>query len=848
MRKLSISSIFTRFIIAIIAVTFIMPSAFAFIGLHFTLSAIRTEFAASIRSCEKSVLGYFSEQDQNLKSAAKILAAASFGVAQETGSARGLIKEIVRVYDIDQAYILDPRGDIQFQNSSDKLPPSIIKSLRKTHKLPRSVRYWSQDTLVFGVFDQIKINGKITGFAFTGKNLQKPELKALESKLGARLVIKENGRFLATVAQGLAEKVDARYHAAANPNQPREIEYAGRGYSLSEPPLQLDQNSSNTIFWVIADTQKRAQKEMNAISWIGASLIFIIGIGLLFVAIFSRTMRRQLFRPLENLSALTGRMVDADSSSGPFELSKNKEMRAIEANVFALMDRFKNLKRSWNKKVSEINVMHEMSDLACRTSDIWELANILVDNALKASGADVVHLILLNSKSQEMELQVIKTIEGKEKISTTALIENGLVETVNSRRQPVIFRVPWSNKTDETPLSVESAICLPLTFGDKLEGVLFVGAANADRNYSGDDINLLMSLANGGAAAIENAKIFEIHQNIYIETVRALSTAIDAKDPFTYGHSERVARIVTAMAKKMGWSGQALNGLETAAYLHDIGKLGISNEILLKAGKLSSDEMAIIRRHPTIGSSILTQVTFPWDIIPYIRHHHEQFDGSGYPAGLAGKDIPEGSRILAVADVFETLTANRPYREVLPFEEAVDEIVNCSGTQFDPEVVAAFNEVIKPSMIDFDRLRDTRVGHISKSDEALGLRTAYISLGEGLMQHYVESCGHDANQEITDELNRYFAYRGWDVSANGQRIIFGINENRCIEDQTDFYIEALKLQILMMVENLNVDSLHRLCNSIIDSMGSPLVELVAKYGLDKVCGIVLERYEQAERT
>ena len=178
------------------------------------------------------------------------------------------------------------------------------------------------------------------------------------------------------------------------------------------------------------------------------------------------------------------------------------------------------------------------------------------------------------------------------------------------------------------------------------------------------------------------------------ERVRALAAAVDAKDPYTRGHSDGVATYALRIGNALGFSPEQMIALEMAAYLHDIGKIGISEDILLKPGKLTDAEMSQMRHHPLIGANILKPVAFPWPIAPIVRHHHEHYDGAGYPAGLRTEEIPILARVLTVADSFEAMVADRPYRRGRSQQEAMLELRRCSGTQFDPRIVQVFLEKI----------------------------------------------------------------------------------------------------------------------------------------------------------
>lgn len=182
--------------------------------------------------------------------------------------------------------------------------------------------------------------------------------------------------------------------------------------------------------------------------------------------------------------------------------------------------------------------------------------------------------------------------------------------------------------------------------------------------------------------------------DLYLATIRSLALAIDAKDQYTHQHILRVQQYSVAIAKQMNIDGDCLKAIETGALLHDIGKLGVPEYVLLKPGQLTDEEFAKIKEHPRIGADILDPVAFPWPVTPIVKHHHERWDGSGYPDGLKGEEIPLTARILGVADVYDAMTSSRSYRNALSHEQAVAEIRGGSGRLYEPTVVEAFLAVI----------------------------------------------------------------------------------------------------------------------------------------------------------
>jgi diguanylate cyclase (GGDEF)-like protein len=185
-----------------------------------------------------------------------------------------------------------------------------------------------------------------------------------------------------------------------------------------------------------------------------------------------------------------------------------------------------------------------------------------------------------------------------------------------------------------------------------------------------------------------------MHQT-FLESIYAFAKTIEAKDFYTGEHCEHMVSLVVAIGKKLNLSDKEMEDLKHAAMLHDLGKIGIPDEILLKKGKLTDAEYEVIRKHPQIGAEIIRHIHFLKDVAPIVLYHHERYDGFGYCSGLKGKEIPLGARIIAIADVYQALTSDRPYRKAYPVDEALKIIVEGSGTQFDPEIVQVFLEIIK---------------------------------------------------------------------------------------------------------------------------------------------------------
>ncbi len=240
---------------------------------------------------------------------------------------------------------------------------------------------------------------------------------------------------------------------------------------------------------------------------------------------------------------------------------------------------------------------------------------------------------------------------------------------------------------------VRSTMCVPLFGRGGAIGALYADRIEHREPFSPQQIRYASAFAAHAATAVETAQLYDEREQHFRLTLEALAKAIDARDRYTAGHSERVTAYAMVLASAMGMPDADAEAVRVAGRLHDIGKVGVPDRVLLKSGPLDADERALIEPHATIGFEMLRGLPFLRDALPAIRGHHERWDGGGYPDGLASTHIHPHARLLAVADSFDAMTSARPYRRALPFEEAARRLRADAGTQFDPFVVSVFVDV-----------------------------------------------------------------------------------------------------------------------------------------------------------
>lgn len=249
-------------------------------------------------------------------------------------------------------------------------------------------------------------------------------------------------------------------------------------------------------------------------------------------------------------------------------------------------------------------------------------------------------------------------------------------------------------------MSLRSVMCAPLVNKGAVLGVIYLDNREKPECFDEDDIALLSALANQSAVAIDNSRLYENVQKAYHEAIVALMNTVEAKDPYTRGHSQRTGRYALGIAREMGLGGEESKRIKTAAELHDIGKIGVRDLIIGKDSPLSTMEFDSMKDHVLTGEDIIKPIAYLSFARPMIRHHHERYDGRGYPDGLQGNRIPLGARIIGVADAFDAMTTKRPYNEPLSFEEALEKFEPLKGKQFDPQVIEALVRMIKRDYID----------------------------------------------------------------------------------------------------------------------------------------------------
>lgn len=375
-------------------------------------------------------------------------------------------------------------------------------------------------------------------------------------------------------------------------------------------------------------------------------------------------------------------------------------MAAIKSQVSIALEEARLYKDSLDRtmdlsrKIEVIEAMHEIDKAILSTLDAQEVLETSVHMISKVLPCDRATIALADKEKGGMVFAAGFGMKALIKGGIVAFEDTNATEVYRTGRPQYTANLGMESKLLplERKLMEEgflSHIRVPLTIKGEVAGTLNVGARRAAA-FSHEDLSILEKLASQIDVALDNAKHLKDVEELFLGIVKTLSIAIDAKSPWTSGHSERVTRIALDIGRELGLKEQELKELELAGLLHDIGKLGTYEAILDKPGKLTEEEMNVMKQHPGKGVDILLPLRQMHNIIPAIKYHHEWFDGRGYPEGIKGQEIPLSARILAVADTVDAMGADRPYRKGRAPEVIIEEMKRCSGTQFDPAVVEAF--------------------------------------------------------------------------------------------------------------------------------------------------------------
>jgi diguanylate cyclase (GGDEF)-like protein len=390
------------------------------------------------------------------------------------------------------------------------------------------------------------------------------------------------------------------------------------------------------------------------------------------------------------IAALAARAVAALLRERDDALRSAEKRADYERRRAAALDRARRAERAWAAELrSQVLDLHRrLGPLGHRTSDTRDLVLRVAISALDAGKGALF-------EREEGRIALVRA-EGFEHDPGDSALARHFAESVIERDETVRendSRVLEREGRTAADDEIDNLVAIPIYLHDDFAGV--VVCANREGGFDDYDDEVLLALGDHAGAVLHNERLRGELRTSYVATVSMLSDAIAVKDPFVGGHSEEVSAYVSAVAERLGVEQRRREELLFGSLLHDLGKIGISERILLKPARLTPEERAIIELHPRIGYKLVARIPRLDTIALAVLHHHERWDGTGYPGRLKGEQIPLEARIIGVADAFSAMTADRPYQRRRTIAEACEEIERCAGTQFDPAVAAAFVEEVR---------------------------------------------------------------------------------------------------------------------------------------------------------
>jgi HAMP domain-containing protein len=435
------------------------------------------------------------------------------------------------------------------------------------------------------------------------------------------------------------------------------------------------------LFLEYIDAVRREMTQLTLLS----VCVALLGTGGFFLC---RSVVQALLKATRDASAIAGgdlnRRLDTNVEGEISELAKN--FNRITSRLQQTID---TLQASRNQMQT---LVAQLCDTGSRPGDMTATFETFLSALLSLSGLEVGAISLMSSDGKSLKVRVLQGLDAALK-TTVIPIGNGIVGWVASHGQAVVASeaMPWKGgELSDLERSMTWALYVPMASGGKTRGVISIGLRKGQKEISGDDLQMIRNLSSQMAVALETADLKRKEERAYIETVAALAAAVEARDKYTRGHSRRVTEFSVEIGERMGMPDWFVKDLESAALLHDLGKIGIPDHILHNKGPLPPGGLKFIIEHPIGGENILKPVGSLGRLCPIVRHHHERYDGEGYPDRLKGEGIPLASRILSVADSFDAMISDRAYKPTRTKLEAMKELARCKGKQFDPQCVDAF--------------------------------------------------------------------------------------------------------------------------------------------------------------
>lgn len=382
------------------------------------------------------------------------------------------------------------------------------------------------------------------------------------------------------------------------------------------------------------------------------------------------------------------------------ELEKQlEETRRANLTVSTLNTDLETMNASLNEAINRLSALNQISRMMGMEHDKKQIYSMAVSLPAELLQAEIGHLLLLDEEKNELVVEYSQGMPEKRTTGKRSIpVGQGIAGWVAEQHKPLLVE-DFSSQDIYSPTSSigyerRTAISAPIMIRDELIGVISLINRKNMMPFTEEERTLLATIASETAMAIHNALLLEKIQRSYFSMVQSLIVAVESKDMYTRGHSERVTQYSLLIGEQMGLNMEQLEVVQQAAVLHDIGKITIELSILNKPTALDQEEYLKIQDHPLIGYRILEPIEFDEKIKKCVLQHHERPDGKGYPNQASGDELLFESKILAAADAFDAMTTKRPYRDPMNISDALREMEKCAGTQFDPDIVAVLRKIV----------------------------------------------------------------------------------------------------------------------------------------------------------
>lgn len=450
----------------------------------------------------------------------------------------------------------------------------------------------------------------------------------------------------------------------------------------------------SVLFYLYYQLQTHGSIQLTAENLNGTLILTVAGVLVAFLAM--RSMLKSFADLSEKNKIVLKKVLEVDDAKTI--VNENNEIVVLTRSFSKITERLEENVRSLELTKRTLHaVMEKVGQGLTQMDNIDRFLELILETVTEALSGKVGVLMVVDDNKKSLLVKAVygAQLNNKDELAFTIDVGSTLYSVMRSQEALIVPRFLDDPKDakEHQHLFAPPLLCAPLVIQHDIKGVLSISGRKLNGSFNDDDLRLLFNVASQTAVALENARLNQNIEQTYFETISALALAVDAKDKYSRGHLDRVARYCEAIGKRLGLEETDMKTLRDASRLHDLGKIGIPDDVLSKVGPLSDEEWVLMRKHPEIGESIIKPIRSLHHLCDIIRHHHEKIDGTGYPDRLKGDEISPLARITAIADIYDALTSNRSYREKFSKDEAC-RMLKKMKDQLDQDIVDVFIEIL----------------------------------------------------------------------------------------------------------------------------------------------------------